>query len=772
MKNKLKAAALAYHDKGFSVIPLRPREKIPLYPGWQKYCTALATREEVEMWWTKNPTANIGIACGPANGRFLFVVDQDVLKDDNKKPIMNENGDFKQRGDITGCPATVTQTSGSGGKQLFYWAQDGYAVKNYVGIRPLIDIRGINGQVVVPPSIHPNGKEYKWDLGEIDPSEITEFPRADLDALLGKKESTLKKWEQAINGVGQGSRNDTAASMAGKILHDLKPALWQTIGWEGFRSWNKNNNPPLSDSELLKTWDSIKKYHGEKAGGTESEKDLNQADKIVLIVKNNPSIVLFHTDLDEAFILFPVEGHKEYWPCKSKKVKLWLVREYWNRYKTAPNSDAINTALNIIEGGAIFEGKKYELSNRVAYHNGDIIYCLTNENWEAVRISRQGWKLEKDPPILFRRYSHQQSQITPDGKTDLWGLFKYVNIKREDHKLLLLVWLIACFIPDFPHPILYFHGPQGSAKTTAAKIFRGLIDPSKIEVADFPKDTKELVQMLSHHWCLIFDNVTHISHELSDLLCRAVSGAGFSKRELYSDDSDIIYSFRRCIGINGINLPPLKPDLLERSILLELERVSQTERKQEQDMLQEFERELPSFLGAIFTTLSEALSIRNTVRASDLPRMADFTLWGCAIAEALGLNKSQFLKAYTENINLQHDEVINSNIEASFILDFMADKKEWVGSPTDLFHRMTEAFSDDRRIWLPKSPSALSRRLIELKTNLEEAGVIVDRIGGQQRQIILRKQQKNAAYVELPPSSEGTPEKSSANSWFENLSDI
>ena len=44
--------------------------------------------------------------------------------------------------------------------------------------------------------------------------------------------------------------------------------------------------------------------------------------------------------------------------------------------------------------------------------------------------------------------------------------------------------------------------------------------------------------------------------------------AGFSKRQLYTDDDDIIYHFRRCIGFNGINLRATKADLLDRAIII------------------------------------------------------------------------------------------------------------------------------------------------------------------------------------------------------------
>ncbi len=139
--------ALKYHDAGFSVIPVTPRQKAPILYAWEKYSTTRSTKEEIERWWKGAPNANVGIALGPANGtdgRYLFVVDQDVLKDEKKTPILNEDGSFKLMGDITGCPATLSQTTGSGAKQFFYWAPQGYVVGNPKP-RPLIDIKRTGG---------------------------------------------------------------------------------------------------------------------------------------------------------------------------------------------------------------------------------------------------------------------------------------------------------------------------------------------------------------------------------------------------------------------------------------------------------------------------------------------------------------------------------------------------------------------------------------------------------------------------------------------------
>ena len=258
--NKLKEHALLYNKRGFSVIPVTPHGKNPIIDEWQKYCTVRSTPEEIERWWRKTPNANIGIACGPANGRFLFVVDQDVLKDENKNPILDDDGNFKERGDIRGCPPTVSQTTGSGGKQLFYYAPKGYEVRNRIGHRYLVDIRGIGGQFVIAPSIHKNGKEYQLDWEDLDPENITEFPKEDLDAFLGVNDNTKDSMDVVLSGVpvGQGRRHIGIAQVAGYYLRKAKTSAEIDMARVAVYAWDKMvNKSPEPEIERKKEIDNV-----------------------------------------------------------------------------------------------------------------------------------------------------------------------------------------------------------------------------------------------------------------------------------------------------------------------------------------------------------------------------------------------------------------------------------------------------------------------------------------------------------------------------------
>lgn len=298
----------------------------------------------------------------------------------------------------------------------------------------------------------------------------------------------------------------------------------------------------------------------------------------------------------------------------------------------------------MLEGIAFYDGPSHKLANRVTRQDGAVYYDLADASWNAVRIAPDGWSLCPKAPILFRRYAHQRPQVQPARDGDVRAVLRFLNVQVED-QLLLLTWLVAAFVPDIPHPIPDFHGEKGAGKSVGQRVLRRLIDPSAVESLTFPSDVRELVQQLSHHYAPIYDNVDSLSPWLSDVLCRAVTGEGFSKRELYSDDDDVIYSYRRVVMLNGINVVARRPDLLDRTILIGLERISRDARLEEAEFWSAFEAQRPRILGGIFDTLSAALRVYPSVRPKALERMADYTRFGAAIAIALGHSAEEFLAA-------------------------------------------------------------------------------------------------------------------------------
>lgn len=299
--------------------------------------------------------------------------------------------------------------------------------------------------------------------------------------------------------------------------------------------------------------------------------------------------------------------------------------------------------------------------------------------------------------------------------------------------MLLLVYLVCLFIPNIIKPILIIRGGKGAAKTTAFEMIKRIVDPSNIDTMFFPKDTNDLVQALSHNYLSNFDNISFISDSLSDLLCRVVTGTGISKRRLYTDDDDIVYKFKRPIGVNGINLASVRPDFLDRALVIEVKSIPKRKRRRDEDIKREFRQLLPDVLGWVFNLLVKTLRYRKEqpekVKLSEYPRMADFAEYGEIIARCIGIKENEFIESYFENIETQNNEVIESSIIANVLIDFMEDKDKWEGSATLLHTTLTnfienkdERLSRINKIW-PSAPNTLSRKINELIPTLKEKGI-------------------------------------------------
>lgn len=458
----------------------------------------------------------------------------------------------------------------------------------------------------------------------------------------------------------------------------------------------------------------------------------------LLIAIQDSGAELFHDQYNDTYIAHYGEGSSVA-KINSKITKLWLVNYAYNNLQALPSTDTINRVIQSLSAKAYFEGSRHSLEVRSVHNNNELWYDLGG--W-AVRITQDGWNISHNVPLAFKRFPHQKKQAEPLSGGSLQLLLKYVNIKNESDQLLFLVYVVAAFIPDYPHPLLILHGAQGAGKTTPMKVMKELIDPSELGGLSAPKNIETFVQTISHHSFMFYDNLSTMQEWFSDALARAATGDSFSKRELYTDDDDVIYRFQKTIALNGINQVVYKSDLLDRSILLNLERISPENRKEAQVFWTDFERDKPLILGAIFDTLVKALAIYPTVRLDRLPRMADFARWGYAIAEASGYSGEKFIEAYNSNITIQHDEAIEANPVAQTIIEFMSDRDTWQGTPAELYNLLNiVAFKlqiSQSRGW-PKDAARLGRALTSIAPNLIAKGVELERSRSKDRLITITK---------------------------------
>ena len=80
--------------------------------------------------------------------------------------------------------------------------------------------------------------------------------------------------------------------------------------------------------------------------------------------------------------------------------------------------------------------------------------------------------------------------------------------------------------------------------------------------------------------------------------CRLATGGGFGTRQLYTDQEEVLFAAMRPAMLNGIADVATRPDLLDRSLVVELPLIPEERRRTEREIWAEFAEEHPRVLGA------------------------------------------------------------------------------------------------------------------------------------------------------------------------------
>ena len=466
----------------------------------------------------------------------------------------------------------------------------------------------------------------------------------------------------------------------------------------------------------------------------------SKSNALVETILSVEGIEAFHDQFREPHMAWPGEDSLAIYRIESREFRLRLGFHAFVHLGEVPSSETLRAAINTIGGKALYDGVMHPLHVRVAWDGADIVYDLGDG--KCVRIAPMGWAIET-APILFRRYANQEPQLHPVSGGNLQDLLGLINLNDDGQKLLFEADIVAGLVPDIPRAVSILQGPQGSAKTTAMRMKRTLMDPTRVKAQGIPKDMPEFVQIASHNLCMFLDNISSLPEWLSDGLTRFCTRDGFIKRTLYTDDDDRIATPMGVGGVNGINLVVTAPDLLDRSLLFNFQRPADSDRREETELYAEFGRLRPYLLGAIFDALSGAMSRLPSIQPASLHRLADYSRWGCAVAVALGYSEADYWKALGANTKSQTVEALEASPVARAVRQFMQGVEEWLGTPTQLLTALNGVAASlginmKAKAW-PQDASWVTRRLKLVVPNLAQVGITFDEDhDGSQRIVTLK----------------------------------
>jgi len=399
MADELWNQAETYHGAGLCVIPLKPRSKEPAIMSWKPYQERPPDASERWEWFGEHPDRNIAIVCGKVSGGVdglsLAVVDFDEgeayrawtethLRLVRSTPIVKTahgHHVYLRTGESTRC----------------FPIEGG-------------DVKGMGGYVVAPPSIHSDtGTPYELISGDFSSIAVVESlsaigiePKRQVRARARRAESWLT---EALQGVEEGQRNNTATRLAG---------YWRSLGMPDdvilaqLLLWNERNRPPLPDSELETIAQSIGHYAPgreeepateppmrEEAEGKAEQKPRkkSQAELMVELALDR-NITLFLDQSDEPCAQFPIDDHQEIATIASRRFRWWLRGLLFQAYGKPGYHEAVESAVSVLSSMAAFDNPRhYRLWNRVAWGaDGDLWYDLADSKWRAVQIAADGWR--------------------------------------------------------------------------------------------------------------------------------------------------------------------------------------------------------------------------------------------------------------------------------------------------------------------------------------------------------------------------------------------
>lgn len=517
----------------------------------------------------------------------------------------------------------------------------------------------------------------------------------------------------------------------------------------------------------------------------EKEPRRSQASELYDLVKTSGA-ELFHTPDDEPHITITVDGHLETYRLKSKGARAWLRHLYRAETGKTIGGQALQDALNDLEGVALFDGREHGVFVRLAWDADDVVLDLGDSSHRVVRVNRTGYRIETISPVKFVRPKALAALPVPEAGGSISELWELLNISDDDRPL-VTGWLVAALRPSGPYPILALHGEQGSAKSTTARALRALVDPSTAPLRSEPRDARDLMIAATSSWAPAFDNISSISPALSDALCILSTGGGFASRALYTDDEEVILTAQRPVILTGIADVATRPDLLDRCLVLYLPRIKDGERRPESTFWRAFGEAHGRILGALLTAVSAGLRGVDTVKLAELPRMADFAIWAVACEESTVPKVDGFITRYGANRAAANELALDATPLPQVLRELVEGQPErtWQGNATELLaalNLLLQNRQDDRtpklKEW-PKRADKLSGAVRRYAPNLRATGLEVDftqETTGQKRKlIILRRvgqtsETSETSETELDDDREGREKGGFASSFANDAS--
>ncbi len=235
---------------------------------------------------------------------------------------------------------------------------------------------------------------------------------------------------------------------------------------------------------------------------------------------------------------------------------------------------------------------------------------------------------------------------------------------------------------------------------------------------DVPVKDDEFALAFFHNQVPLFDNVSKINRSTSDMFCKAVTGAAFSKRALYTNLDMVQVRYRRPIITTSLDVPSDMPDYHRRMLHVELGHIPHTQRRSEKELMLAFQQDRAELLASLLSLTCSALKVLDSIQVHASSSMVDFDIWGAAVSHALGYDPDMFLGS---RVQVHSDWSCTENKwahVAEVIERFAHSNPNWEGTMSRLYKEIS-VFKNDHFSW-PRNATGLGKIRSKINAILAE----------------------------------------------------
>jgi hypothetical protein len=417
-----------------------------------------------------------------------------------------------------------------------------------------------------------------------------------------------------------------------------------------------------------------------------------------------------------------------------------------------PQDDAVlsrtvvQNVLAHLEAEAANERQKMQHFTRVGAHKGACCIDLGQAGYRIALVTAKIFKPSiVDADIPFVRPPGMRPMPTPRKMPgvmadlrDLWA-----NLSDDDFKLVVL-FMLSCLWLFGRWAVLVIWGTEGSWKSSLARMIRYIVDPHELEVASLPEWPRDMVTAGHNSRLVVWDNVSSLSNEQSDALCKRSDGVTSAYVTKYTDaDLTILRSDGPTI-LTTIPSLVARPDLARRGLFVSAER--QPGKHSYRDMA-EVERRIKEIAPGVLYELLDAIRVGlaglGHVRPVPEFSLPDFSRLAQAAAPAFGWTAEQIGGLLSAHIGRQRAVVADNSPLVLAMMDWLATLREeenglafedadrgcWTGTLTALLNKLNSVLPTGRwnKEW-PVHTAALGSELKRLELVLKQCGIVVEKL--------------------------------------------